>query len=39
VVQKARDNGAGDDVLQTLQSLRFDSFNSPNDASEAFGKK
>jgi hypothetical protein len=39
LVQKARDNGADDDVVQTLQGLPFDSFNSPNDVSEAFGKK
>jgi len=39
LVQKARDNGARDDVIQTLQGLPFDSFNSPNDVSEAFGKK
>jgi hypothetical protein len=39
LVQKARDNGADDDVIQTLQSLPFDSFNSPNDVSEAFGKR
>jgi hypothetical protein len=39
LVQKARDNGADDDVVQTLQSLPFDKFNSPNDVSEAFGKK
>jgi hypothetical protein len=39
LIQKARDNGAGDDVIQTLQSLPVDSFNSPNDVSEAFGKK
>jgi hypothetical protein len=39
LVQKARDNGANNDVVQTLQSLPFDRFNSPNDVSEAFGKK
>jgi Protein of unknown function (DUF2795) len=39
LVQKARDNGAGDDIVQTLRSLPFESFNSPNDVSEAFGKK
>ena len=39
LIQKARDNGADDDVVQTLQRLPFDRFNSPNDVSEAFGKK
>jgi hypothetical protein len=39
LVQKARDNGANNDVVQTLQGLPFDRFNSPNDVSEAFGKK
>jgi hypothetical protein len=39
LIQKARDNGADDDVIQTLQSLPADSFNSPNDVSEAFGRK
>jgi hypothetical protein len=39
LVQKARDNGADDDIVRTLQDLPFDSFNSPNDVSEAFGKK
>ena len=39
LVQKARDNGADDDIVQTLQDLPFDNFNSPNDVSEAFGKK
>jgi hypothetical protein len=39
LVRKARDNGADDDVVRTLQGLPFDNFNSPNDVSEAFGKK
>jgi hypothetical protein len=39
LVRKARDNGADDDAVRTLQELPFDSFNSPNDVSEAFGKK
>jgi Protein of unknown function (DUF2795) len=39
LVQEARDNGADDDIVQTLQDLPFDNFNSPNDVSEAFGKK
>jgi hypothetical protein len=34
-----RDNGADDDIVQTLKGLPFDSFNSPNDVSEAVGKK
>lgn len=39
LVLKARDNGAGDDVVRTLRDLPFDTFNSPNDVSEAFGKR
>lgn len=39
LVRQARDNGAGDDVVETLRGLPFDSFNSPNDVSEAFGKR
>ena len=40
LVDTARGNGADDDdVVQTLQDLPFDRFNSPNDVSEAFGKK
>jgi hypothetical protein len=38
LLQKARDNGADDDVLRTLQDLPFNNSNSPNDVSEAFGK-
>jgi hypothetical protein len=39
LVDTARGNGADDDIVQTLQDLPFDRFNSPNDVSEAFGKK
>jgi hypothetical protein len=39
LVRSAREHGADDDVIQTLESLPFDRFNSPNDVSEAFGKK
>jgi hypothetical protein len=39
LVRTARDQGADDDVIQTLESLPFDRFNSPNDVSEAFGKR
>jgi hypothetical protein len=39
LVDTARSKGADDDILQTLQDLPFDRFNSPNDVSEAFGKK
>jgi len=38
LVDIARRNG-GDDVVQTLQDLPSDRFNSPNDVREAFGKK
>jgi hypothetical protein len=39
LVKTAKDQGADDDVLQTLESLPFDRYNSPNDVSEAFGKR
>jgi hypothetical protein len=39
LVKTAKDHGAGDDVVQTLENLPFDRFNSPNDVSEAFGKQ
>jgi hypothetical protein len=39
LIERAKDNGADDDVIRTLRSLPVDRFNSPNDVSEAFGKK
>ncbi|HEY0530106.1 MAG TPA: DUF2795 domain-containing protein [Actinoplanes sp.] len=39
LVKTAKDQGADDDVIQTLESLPFDRYNSPNDVSEAFGKR
>jgi Protein of unknown function (DUF2795) len=38
LVDKAREKGADDNVIETLQRLPMDRFNSPNDVSEAFGK-
>jgi hypothetical protein len=38
LIDKAREKGADDNVIQTLQRLPMDRFNSPNDVSEAFGK-
>jgi hypothetical protein len=38
LIQRARDNGADDNVLRTLEDLPADRFNSPNDVSEALGK-
>jgi hypothetical protein len=38
LVEHARAKGADDDVLQTLQNLPMEKFNSPNDVSEAVGK-
>jgi len=37
LVERARANGADEDVIQTLSSLDRDRFNSPNDVSEAMG--
>lgn len=39
LVERAKEKGADDDVIRTLQSLPVDRFNSPNDVSEALGKK
>jgi hypothetical protein len=38
IVERARQRGADNDVIQTLQSLPRDDFNSPNDVSEAIGQ-
>jgi hypothetical protein len=38
LVDRARENGADDDVLETLEQLSASKFNSPNDVSEAIGK-
>lgn len=38
LVSHARIEGADKDVLQLIKRLPMDSFNSPNDVSEAFGK-
>lgn len=35
LVERARANGADDNVLKTLRELPTDRFNSPNDVSEA----
>jgi Protein of unknown function (DUF2795) len=37
LIQRAREKGADDNVMQTLEKLPRDRFNSPNDVSEAFG--
>ena len=39
LVDAARKNGADDNVIQTLENLPMDRFNSPNDVSEAYGKE
>ncbi len=38
VVDTARQQGADDAVLSTLEGLPAEEFNSPNDISEAIGK-
>ncbi len=38
LVETARKQGADQDVVQTLQNLPRDQFNSANDVSEAFAK-
>jgi hypothetical protein len=37
LLQRARENGADDNVMRTLEQLPRDEFNSPNDVSEAVG--
>ena len=37
LIDKARQNGADDNVIDTLSGLDRDRFNSPNDVSEALG--
>jgi hypothetical protein len=38
LVERARSNGADDEVLRTLRELPMERFNSPNDVSEAIGR-
>ncbi|HXM54440.1 MAG TPA: DUF2795 domain-containing protein [Candidatus Dormibacteraeota bacterium] len=38
VIDRARERGADQAVMDTLQRLPMDRFNSPNDVSEAVGK-
>jgi hypothetical protein len=37
LIETARKNGADDNVISTLQQLKTDRFNSPNDVSQAVG--
>jgi heme/copper-type cytochrome/quinol oxidase subunit 1 len=37
LIERARQRGADDNVVRTLESLNRDEFNSPNDVSEAIG--
>jgi hypothetical protein len=37
LIARARQQGADNNVMQTLESLPRDEFNSPNDVSEAIG--
>jgi hypothetical protein len=39
LVEHAEGKGADGNVLETLRELPMDHFNSPNDVSEAFGKR
>jgi hypothetical protein len=39
LIERAKERGADDDVIRTLRSLPVDRFNSPNDVSEALGRK
>jgi hypothetical protein len=38
LLQRARESGADDNVMRTLEQLPRDQFNSPNDVSEAVGQ-
>jgi len=39
LIDRARTNGADNEVIQTLEELPMDRFNSPNDVSEAYGQR
>jgi hypothetical protein len=38
LVNRAKEQGADENVVSALQNLSTDNFNSPNDVSEALGK-
>lgn len=38
LIQKAKEEGADENVIQTLQQTTMDSFNSPNDVAQAIGQ-
>ncbi len=38
IVETARKEGANDEVIGTLERMPGDTFNSPNDVSQAIGK-
>ncbi|OLE24334.1 MAG: hypothetical protein AUG44_19515 [Actinobacteria bacterium 13_1_20CM_3_71_11] len=38
LIARAQQQGADDNVVQTIKSLPRDDFNSPNDVSEAIGQ-
>ena len=39
LVQKAKQNNASQDVIQTIQNLPQDQFNSPTDVQKAWGQE
>ena len=39
LVQKAKQNNASQDVIQTIQNLPMDRFNSPTDVQKAWGQE
>jgi hypothetical protein len=39
LIDRARENGADEEIVSTLENLPADRFNSPNDVSEALGKR
>lgn len=38
LISKAKEEGADDSVIETLQEMPTDQFNSPNDVAQAIGK-
>ncbi len=38
LVDKAKQEGADENVIRTLQAMPMDNFNSPNDVAEGIGK-
>ncbi len=38
LIKKAQEEGADQDVISTLEKMKMDNFNSPNDVAQAIGE-